>query len=41
MRTHLFILYIFGLAVISGISSLLISFRAASHLSKGGTKIDY
>jgi len=41
MRTHLFILYIFGLAVISGISSLLISFKAASHLSKHGTKINY
>ena len=34
-------IYIFGLAVISGISSLLISFRAASHLSKNGTKINY
>lgn len=41
MSTHSFIWYIFGLAVISGISSLLISFRAASHLSKHGTKINY
>ena len=43
MSAHIFIWYIFifGLAVISGISSLLISFRAASHLSKHGTKINY
>jgi hypothetical protein len=41
MRAHSFIWYIFGLAVISGISSLLISFRAASHLSNNGTKINY
>ena len=41
MRAQPFIWYIFALAVISGISSLLISFRAASHLSKHGTKIDY
>ncbi len=34
-------IYIFGFAVIIGISSLLISFRAASHLSKHGTKINY
>jgi hypothetical protein len=40
MSAHL-LWYIFGLAVISGISSLLISFRAASHLSKQGTKINY
>ena len=39
MSAHLYI--IFGLAVIFGISSLLISFRAASHLSKHGTKINY
>jgi len=39
MSAHIW--YIFGLAVISGISSLLISFRAASHLSKHGTKINY
>ncbi len=41
MTTHPFIWYIFGLAVIAGISSLLISFKAASHLSKHGTKINY
>jgi hypothetical protein len=41
MSAHIFIWYIFGLAVISGISSLLISFRAASHLSRHGTKINY
>jgi len=42
MSAHLFMWYIFGLAVISGISSLVISFRAASHLSKKqGTKINY
>jgi hypothetical protein len=43
MSAHIFIwyIYIFGFAVISGISSLLISFRSASHLSKHGTKIDY
>jgi hypothetical protein len=41
MSAHLFIWYIFGLAVISGIFSLVISFMAASHLSKHGTKINY
>ena len=43
MSAHIYIwlICIFGLAVICGISSLLISFRAASHLSKHGTKIDY
>ena len=41
MSAHSYIWYIFGLVVISGISSLLISFKAASHLSKDGTKIDY
>ena len=40
MSTGLF-WYIFSLAVIFGISSLVISFMAASHLSKHGTKIDY
>jgi hypothetical protein len=39
MSAYLYI--IFGLAVIFGISSLLISFRAAFHLSKHGTKINY
>ena len=41
MSGHMYIWYIFGLAVISGIASLLISFRAASHLSGHGTKINY
>jgi len=38
MSAHSYLWYIFGLAVISGILSLVISFRAASHLSKHGTK---
>jgi hypothetical protein len=42
MSAHLVTLFfIFGIAVVSGISSLLISFKAASHLSKHGEKIDY
>jgi hypothetical protein len=43
MSAHIFfwLICLFGLAVICGISSLLISFRAVSHLSKHGTKIDY
>ena len=41
MSAHSYLWYIFGLAVISGILSLVISFRAASHLSKHGTKISY
>jgi len=41
MIAHSYLLYIFGLAVIFGISSLVISFVAASHLSKRGTKINY
>jgi len=41
MSEHLFIWYIFGLAVICGVSSLVISFMSASHLSKHGTKINY
>jgi hypothetical protein len=36
-----YIWYIFGLAVICGISSLVFTFIAASHLSKRGTKINY
>ena len=41
MSAHLFIWYIFGLAAISGIFSLVFSFMAASYLSKHGIKINY
>jgi hypothetical protein len=41
MSAHSYIWYIFGLAAISGIFSLVFSFMAASHLSKHGTKINY
>jgi hypothetical protein len=42
MSAHVSVLlFAFGLAVICGISSLVISFMAASHLSKPGTKINY
>jgi hypothetical protein len=33
--------YIFGLAVICGVSSLIFTFMAASYLSKHGSKINY
>jgi len=41
MSADLYLWYIFGLAAISGIFSLVISFMAASYLSKHGTKISY
>ena len=41
MSGNLYIWYIFGLAVIFGISSLVFSFMSASHLSRRGTKINY
>jgi hypothetical protein len=42
MNTHLFILYAFIIAVICGLLSLAISFRAASYVGKQtGVKIDY
>ena len=42
MSSYVFLLYPFGLAVVMGVASLIISFRAASYLGKHtGTKIDY
>jgi hypothetical protein len=42
MSSYIYLLYPLGLAVISGITGLIISFRAASYLGRHtNTKIDY
>ena len=42
MKSLIYLLYPFGIAVVSGIASLLISFRAASYIGRhSGAKIDY